>query len=83
MRIYLQLPGDIDHRVTRYYQLILQQDLLSGWTLIREWGQQGASGRVKSENFATRDEAEVALMAARDAQIDKGYRIVFAQGEKI
>ncbi len=25
----------------RYYQIALHQDLLGGWTLTREWGQQG------------------------------------------
>lgn len=82
MRIYLQTLPSADGGMPRYYQLILQQDLLGGWTVMREWGQQGASGRVKRDHFATRDEAESALLAARDAQVEKGYRVVFVQGEK-
>lgn len=82
MKIYLQIPQGVDSNVPRYYQLILQADLLGGWTLLREWGQQGASGRVKRDHYPTRDAAENALMAARDAQVEKGYRVVFVQGEK-
>lgn len=81
MRIYLQIT-DGESRVPRYYQLLLQQDLLGGWTLVREWGQQGSGGRIKREHFETREGAEAALMAARDAQVGKGYRVVFVQGER-
>ena len=31
----------------RYFQLILQQDLLGGWSLIRESGQQGTRGSLR------------------------------------
>lgn len=81
MRIYLQMPA-ADARSPRYYQLILEPDLLGGWTLVREWGQQGASGRVKRDHFGTWDAAEAALADARDAQLAKGYRVVFVQGER-
>lgn len=81
MRIYLQMPA-ADTRVVRYYQLILEPDLLGGWMLVREWGQQGAASRVKRDYFTTWDAAEAALSSARDSQIAKGYRIVFVQGER-
>ncbi len=81
MRIYMQTPI-MEDKVPRYYQLVVQQDLLEGWTLIREWGQQGASGRVKNDHFATRDEAERACLKVRDAQIERGYRVVFMQGQE-
>ena len=64
----------------RYFHLILQQDLLGGWMLIREWGQQGGRASLKREVFLERDAAEQALMGYRDAQIRKGFHVMFAQG---
>ncbi len=64
----------------KFYQVLLQQDLLDGWLVIKEWGNQGASGRVKREHFATREAAEQVLMQTRDAQVGRGYHVVFVQG---
>jgi predicted DNA-binding WGR domain protein len=80
MRIYMQIPPDGD-KAPRYYHLHLQEDLLEGWTLIREWGYQGASGRVKREHFADHEAAESALLKIRDEQIQRGYRVVFMQAQ--
>lgn len=81
MHIYLQKPQEED-KPPRYYHLLLQQDLLGGWSLIREWGYQGAAGRVKRDHHATRDAAESAMMTLRDDQINRGYRVVYIQGER-
>jgi len=78
MRIYMQIPPEGD-KAPRYYHLHMQEDLLEGWTLIREWGYQGAAGRVKKEHFQDRETAEAALTRARDEQIKRGYRVVFMQ----
>jgi predicted DNA-binding WGR domain protein len=80
MHIYLQRPQE-ESNPPRYYHLLLQRDLLGGWSLIREWGYQGASGRVKRDHHPTRQEAEAALMTLRDDQLRRGYRVVFVQGE--
>ena len=80
MRIYLQMPP-ADNSVPRYYQLLLQEDLLGGWTLVRESGRQDGSGRIKREHYADREAAERALIEARDAQVARGYRVVFVQGD--
>jgi predicted DNA-binding WGR domain protein len=80
MRIYMQTPVT-DDKPPRFYHLFLQSDLLEGWTLVREWGFQGASGRVVREHFTDREAAEEALMRHRDAQLERGYRVVFAKGE--
>ena len=64
----------------KYCHLILQQDLLGGWTLIREWGQQGGRASLKRELFLERDAAERALVAARDGQLRKGFQVMFFQG---
>ncbi len=64
----------------RYYQITLQQDLLGGWTLMREWGQQGGRISLKREVFLERDDALVAFESARDAQLKRGFHIMFSQG---
>lgn len=76
MRIYMQIPPEGD-KAPRFYHLHLQEDLLDGWSLIREWGYQGARGRVLRELFADRESAEDALLRARDEQLSRGYRVVF------
>lgn len=66
----------------RYYHLHLQEDLLDGWTLVREWGRQGASGRVVKQHYPNREGAEQALLIVRDEQLKRGYRVVFIQGQE-
>ncbi len=80
MRIYMQTAMD-DNVPLRFCQLILQQDMLGGWTLIKERGTQGAKGRLQREHHENYAEAESALIRARDALADKGYRVVFMRGE--
>lgn len=81
MRIYMQTPYTAE-RPPRFYHLFLQEDLLGGWTLVREWGFQGAAGTVRREHFNNRDNALLALITSRDAQIKRGYRIMFIKGEE-
>ena len=81
MRIYMQTPH-ADDQAPRFYHLFLQQDLLEGWTLVKEWGHQGASGRLMREHFDSREAAEQALVKARDAQLNRGYRVVFIEGQE-
>lgn len=79
MRIFLQQPP-IAAEQPRFYQLHLQQDLLGGWVLTREWGQPGARISSKREVFLQREEAEAALDKFRDQQLRKGFRVMFADG---
>ena len=72
-----------DDRPPRFYHLILQRDLLGGWSLVREWGYQGHAGRMRREHHDTLEAAQAALMRARDAQLRRGYRVVFTQGEPL
>lgn len=81
MRIYLQTPPDLDG-FPRYYHLFLQEDLYEGWSLVKEYGRQGSSGRVTKIHFEDRDQALAAMIDARDAQIKRGYRVVFIKGEQ-
>jgi predicted DNA-binding WGR domain protein len=81
MRIYLQTPPSIDGQ-PRFYHLFLQKDLINGWTLVKESGRQGGSGKVIKKHFEQQSDALTALITARDAQIKRGYRVVFVKGEQ-
>ncbi|VAW78957.1 hypothetical protein MNBD_GAMMA14-698 [hydrothermal vent metagenome] len=80
MRIYMQIPPG-DAGPPRFYHLHLQEDLIDGWTLIREWGYQGAGGRMIKDHFTDREQAEQAMIDIRDAQLKKGYQVVFMQAQ--
>lgn len=79
MRLLLQQRPDAGE-IPRYVQLSLQQDLLGGWLLLREAGQIGGRSTLKREQFLERDSALQAFEKARDAQIKRGFQVMFAQG---
>ncbi len=79
MRLFLQQrPGSPDAQ--RFVQLVLQQDLLGGWTLTRESGQIGGRSQLRHEQFLDGADAMAAFERARDAQLRKGFQVMFAQG---
>lgn len=80
MRIYLQTAAALDN-APRFYHLFLQKDLINGWSLVRESGRQGGAGRVTKKHFDDHDAAMEALVSARDAQLKRGFRIVFVKGD--
>ena len=82
MRIYMQIPPG-ENQPPKYYHLHLQEDLLDGWTLIREWGFQGSGGRVIKDHYVDRESAEQAMLKVRDKQIKKGYQVVFMQAQSL
>jgi len=81
MRIYLQIVPEAG-KPPRFYQLVLQEDLIEGWTLVREWGQQGSPGKIKKDHFHSREAAQNALLHVRDAQLKRGYKVVYMRGEE-
>ena len=64
----------------RFFELILQEDLLGGWTLIRQWGQTGVRGRHARDYFDHHNDAQQSLMDYRDRQLAKGYAVMFIHG---
>lgn len=76
MRIYMQIPPAGD-KAPRFCHLHLQEDLLAGWSLIRESGYQGSRGRVSRDHFDNRELAEAALIRIRDEQLRRGFQVVF------
>jgi predicted DNA-binding WGR domain protein len=81
MRLYLQTPP-ASTDAPRYVQIVLEQDLLGGWTLYRESGTQGGKATLRREQFLERDAAISAFEKARDAQLKRGFRVMFAQGHE-
>ncbi len=81
MRMLLQQRPD-GPEAPRFVQLMLQPDLLGGWTLVRESGQIGGRSQLRREQFLDRDSAFAALEQARDAQIKRGFQLMFTQGSE-
>lgn len=79
MRLLLQQRPD-GHEAPRFVQLQLQPDLLGGWTLLRESGQTGGRSTLRKSLFADQASALLALEKERDAQLKKGFQLMFAQG---
>jgi predicted DNA-binding WGR domain protein len=79
MRIYMQTNAE-SGEAPRYVQLTLEQDLFGGWTLYRESGRQGGRASMRREVYLDDDDAIKAFEKARDNQIKRGFRVVFAQG---
>ncbi|UPG84838.1 WGR domain-containing protein [Luteibacter aegosomatis] len=82
MRIYLQTMPEAGNEAPRFVQITLEQDLFGGWTLYRESGVQGGKTMLKREVFLERDKALDAFTKARDAQIKKGFKVMFSQGQE-
>ncbi len=80
MRLLLQQRPD-GNEAPRFVQLQLQPDLLGGWTLLRETGQIGGRSSLRREQFPDQASAVVALESARDAQLERGFQLMFVQGE--
>ena len=79
MRLLLQ-QRPVAGEIPKYVTLILQQDLLGGWLLLREAGQIGGKATLKREQYLEQDAALAAFERARDAQIKRGFQVMFAQG---
>lgn len=79
MRLLLQQRPDA-HEAPRFVQLMLQPDLLGGWTLVRESGLIGGRSQLRREQFPDRESAFAAIEQARDQQLKRGFQLMFAQG---
>ncbi len=80
MRLLLQ-QRPVGNEVPRFVHLQLQPDLLGGWTLLRETGHIGGRSSLRREQFPDQASAMAALESARDAQLKRGFQLMFAQGE--
>jgi predicted DNA-binding WGR domain protein len=81
MRLLLQQHPD-GREAPRFVQLMLEPDLLGGWALVRETGQIGGRSQVRREQYLDQASALAAFEQARDAQLKKGFQLMFAQGSE-
>jgi len=79
MRLLLQQRPE-GREAPRFVQLMLQPDLLGGWTLLRESGLIGGRSQVRREQFPDHASALKAIEHARDQQLKRGFQLMFAQG---
>ena len=79
MRLLLQQRPE-GREAPRFVQLMLQPDLLGGWTLVRESGQIGGRSTLRREQFLDHASALAALEQARDQQLKRGFQLMFVQG---
>ena len=79
MRMLLQERPN-GREAPRFVQLQLEADLLGGWTLVRETGQIGGRSSLKREQYLDQGSAQAAFEHARDAQLKKGFQLMFVQG---
>ena len=79
MRVLMQQPPQ-GQDPPRYVSISLQQDLLGGWTLLRESGLIGGKSQLKREQFLETEPAIEAFEKARAAHTKKGFQVVFVQG---
>ena len=80
MRIFMQTKPAANE-APKFCNLLLQQDLLGGWTLIRETGQPGQRGSLKREFYESQADAQAALERVRDQQLKRGFQVMFRQGQ--
>ena len=79
MRVLMQQPPQ-GQESPRYVSISLQQDLLGGWTLMRESGLIGGKSQLKREQYLETESAIEAFEKARAAHTKKGFQVVFVQG---
>ena len=79
MRVLMQQPPQ-GQESPRYVSISLQQDLLGGWTLLRESGLIGGKSQLKREQYLETESAIEASEKARAAHTKKGFQVVFVQG---
>jgi len=57
----------------RFYRMEIIRGLFGDWGLVRNWGRIGAAGQVRTDWFATVDEAEAARSELHRAKAKRGY----------
>ena len=79
MRMLLQERPN-GREAPRFVQLMLEADLLGGWTLVRETGQMGGRSTLRREQYLHQGSGLAAVGHARDLQLKKGFQLMFVQG---
>ena len=72
MQTYLEKRDPATNQA-RYYRMQVLPNLFGAWTLYREWGRIGQSGKVHMEWFDSEDLAVGALIMLEAAKRRRGY----------
>lgn len=72
MQTYLEKRDPATNQA-RYYRMQILPNLFGAWTLYREWGRIGQSGKVRMEWFDSEDLAVGALIMLEAAKRQRGY----------
>lgn len=72
MQTYLEkrIPAK---NIALFYRIAVLPNLFGEWTLYREWGRIGQSGRVRMDWFTDATEAKAALIALEASRRNRGY----------
>lgn len=79
MRLLLQQRPE-GREAPRFVQLMLERDLLGGWSVVRESGRIGGRSQLRREQFPDQASATAAFEHARDLQLTKGFQVMYSQG---
>ena len=79
MRLLLQQRPE-GREAPRFVQLMLERDLLGGWSLVRESGLIGGRSQLRRDQFPDQATATQAFEHARDLQLRKGFQVLYSQG---
>lgn len=72
--IYMTGTGVSGH--SRFYRVFVTADLLGGWSLVREWGEQGAAGQTKIDWIENLQDALVRLNMVVKRKFRQGFKLV-------
>lgn len=67
---------DPERRMHRFYEMVVQRDLLGGAALVCEWGRIGSPGKVRRVLHRDEGQAINALLDLARAKARRGYRPV-------
>jgi len=54
---------------------------MGGWSLSKESGYQGSSGKTSRHHFDSHENAMESMLQLRDKHIKRGYYVAFVQGQ--
>ena len=67
---------DPTRHMARFYAVQVVPTLFGSWALLREWGRIGSPGTLRTDWFATEEEAETARARLVLTKIRRGYRFI-------
>jgi predicted DNA-binding WGR domain protein len=67
---------DPTRHMARFYAVQVVPTLFGSWALLREWGRIGRPGTLRTDGFATEEEAETARARLVRKKIRRGYRFI-------